>query len=151
MSIASVRRRFIRIFLPLLAVISLQVVKNVGLSGIIAIQGISKLQDVEVVSEVTQEIVIIHTKVGVKISLQQVRTTCFSSWLPLIKYYVNRTLITELPLPELEAVLLDWHWLVSVAATSESCSPSVVASVAVATVVAVEAASWVADQLARVV
>ena len=45
-------------------------------------------------------------------------------------------------LPELEAVLLDWYWLVSVAATSGSYSPSVVASVAaaVATVVAVEAA-----------
>jgi len=49
---------------------SLQVIQNICFIGVIAIQGISELQYVKVVSKISQEIIVIHTKVCINVSVE---------------------------------------------------------------------------------
>ena len=57
-----VGRRFGVVLLSFLALLRLEIIQDVGL-GVISVQSISELQDIEVVTKVTQKIVLVHTDV----------------------------------------------------------------------------------------
>ena len=69
---ADVGRRLGLVLLSVLAVLGLQVVQDVGFIRVISIQGIRKLQNIEIIPEITEEVIIVHAEVGVQISLQQI-------------------------------------------------------------------------------
>ena len=77
---ADVGRRLGLVLLSVLAVLGLQVVQDVGFIRVISIQGIRKLQNIEIIPEITEEVIIVHAEVGVQISLQQIWVSSCTSF-----------------------------------------------------------------------
>ena len=66
-------RRFGVVLLSFFCLLCLEIIEDVGF-GVVPIQCISELQDIEVVTEVTQKIVLVHT--DVKVAFDEVTGAC---------------------------------------------------------------------------
>ena len=67
-------RRFRVVLLSFFCLLRLEIIEDVGF-GVVSIQSISELQDIEVVTEVTQKIVLVHTDVA-KVAFDEITGAC---------------------------------------------------------------------------